>query len=1020
MPLNKQVVNIPFKGLQTKIDPKMAPIGTYETVDNFVMSQYPQLVKRDGLQTIGETTTPSEIQTNYTYGEEVGLITTSGLYSYSPSLDSFQLKGNTSSPVITSYSVIANTYTQSNCTSALTTNNLLATIWEDSRGGIRLSIKDVISGTFLVSDYQLAALGSRPKVLSIGEKIIFSWIEESTTSLKIQQYNATLNSFYTAVTMTTNTGTSYCYDIADCIDQCLVVYAENVASPNAFVGAYYNVNTQTIGAPINGLPSPASLNFTFLLSGTRTISIAVDTATKQKFSIVAHVTTRRAYIKSFNNLFVALGAETEITSSPTTDPPVAITSCLDPDNNLYVFYSTKATESHTFQAKISGVFTTPTIVYNRAFIHQMGLSSTAIYYNNNAYVILGYDSTLQATYFGLRDDGACFARLYATIAGGNITKFNCLSRFNLASYQENTYVVALLQKTRIVASAGSYFTTTSVFSEQIYFTPTNIDHDLAGNVMNFAGGYLKQYDGANTVFEHGFHLYPEAPGLVQSHTGGSISPAGNYSYIVCWEWRDNYGQLHRSTPSNPTTITLTGTNDTITVTVKPLPLTNKQTRFQDARSPVIMAVYRTQNAGTVYYRVNQLESQYIYNDSTATTLTFVDTFADATIGANSTLYTTGGVLNNVATPSANLLAVCKNVAVIAGIDTYPNQVFYSKPIQPGIAIEFSNELSFIVDSLGGRITAIVAMDDKVLIFKKSLIYYVSGQFPDSLANGAAPLPLLVSSDCGCENPQSIVLTGLGIMFQSPKGIYLVDRQLNVSYIGQQVDRVTNPQSENPIVITSAINLPDENRVHFTDSANKRVLIYDTYFQQWYTHTYKFNPRASTVLAGNVYYSSSDAVYKTVVESGFDNLDSIQSTIKTNWISLANIEGYSRVYAILILGDNANLSHTLNVNIYYDFNPYPAESLTITPSSLSSGSWGEGATWGSDALWGSTSNSAIFDGTYQFVVRPQQQKCTSIQIEIFDTFPDGSPSKSFSFSGISLVAGIKSGYNKNLSYTRRLT
>jgi hypothetical protein len=63
---------------------------------------------------------------------------------------------------------------------------------------------------------------------------------------------------------------------------------------------------------------------------------------------------------------------------------------------------------------------------------------------------------------------------------------------------------------------------------------------------------------------------------------------------------------------------------------------------------------------------------------------------------------------------------------------------------------------------------------------------------------------------------------------------------------------------------------------------------------------------------------------------------------------------------------------------------------------------------------------LYDGTYQFTIRPKEQKCSSICIEIVDSFPMGSPSQSFKFSGISIVAGIKTGWNRNLSYTKRLT
>lgn len=358
------------------------------------------------------------------------------------------------------------------------------------------------------------------------------------------------------------------------------------------------------------------------------------------------------------------------------------------------------------------------------------------------------------------------------------------------------------------------------------------------------------------------------------------------------------------------------------------------------------------------------------------------------------------------------MTVGKNRIIAAGTDTEPNRVFFSKEKEEGIGVEFSNELSFIVDSLGGNITALAAMDDKIIIFKKSLVYYVAGQGPDKLGNGSFTVPLLVSSDCGCVNPQSVVLTGAGLMFQSEKGIYLLDRQLSVNYAGQQVDRIVNAQSS--FQVTSAVNLPDQNKVYFTNLYNQ-VIVYDTYFQQWYTQTLQFSPVSATIYNNVWYATSSSSVSMSVSNQAFDGSSPIISRIKTNWISLAQLEGFARIYAILLLGDNAQLAHTLQVNLYYDFETFPRETLKITPTSLFSPVYGTDATFGLSTPFG-----GLYDGTYQFTIRPREQKCSSICIEILDSFPTGALSQSFKFSGISIVAGIKQGWNKGLSYTTRLT
>jgi hypothetical protein len=1013
MVLQKQVIQLPFGGLQTKIDPKIAPLGTYAVLDNWIMQKYPELRKRDGLTLLGSSTTPSNIIANYSYLNEIGVITNNSLYSYSPALDKYLLKGKTASPIVTSKPIIANTYTQVNCDSAVTSgNNIIASIWEDSRGGVRCAIKDITTDTYIVADYSLSTTGSKPKVVATAYAFLFLWVEAGSTTLKARQYSTLNTTFGTATDVSTILASSYTYDAIFAVSNVLIAYVTTTAAPDVVNAAYWNVSTGALGSASDGLPATASLLFTNSGATPPTISLAVNSSGTY-FTCTLQNNSKEVYTKSFDVGLTVLGAELQVAAA-TTDAGWALATCVDGSNNTYVFYSTYNTMHNSFKAVVSSNISTPAVSSNAAFILQMGVASKAFWYSDNAYVVLGYTSSLQNTYFGVRDDGACFARLFTTVGGGNITKANCVSSFYQRMDKSNTYVVALLKTTKIISSANSFFSTTSVFTEQIFFTPSSIDNKVLGKCLNIAGGYLSQYDGTDTVFEQGFHLYPETPTLGISNSTGIIAN-GTYSYITCWEWTDNQGQIQRSTPSLPVQQILSGVEDTITITQRCLPITNKVTRFSNYRTPVVLAVYRTQSLGSTYYRVNQLASEYVYNDPTAQTISFIDTKSDAQISSNSLLYTTGNVFENITLPSTNLLAVGKNRVIVAGTDVEPNRVYFSKEKEEGVSIEFSAELSVIVDSLGGDITAVAALDDKIIIFKKSLVYFIGGQGPDKVGNGSFSIPQLVASDCGCIYPQSIVLTGDGIMFQSQKGIYLLDRQLQISYIGNPLDSITTDVTT-PFQVTSAVNLPDQNQVFFTDTNNSGY-VYDTYFKQWYTHSLPFSPVSATSLNNSWYVSSSSNMYQQTKDQAFDSVNSaIISRVKTNWISIAQLDGFVRIFAILIYGDNANLQHTLKANLYYDFEDFPRESVSITPYDLSNASvYGSDATYGSGSPYGGS-----FNGVYNFVIRPKVQKCTSIQIELFDEFPTGDRTQSFNFSGISLVVGVKSSYNKNLSYTKRLT
>ena len=1010
MPLQKQLVQIPFNGIQTKADPKLAPLGSYASINNFIMNRYPELVKRDGVGLIGESTSPSNITTTYSYLNEIGVITNNAVYSYSPSLDQYQNKGLSASPLITAKPVIANTYSQVNCDSSITDSSIMGVVWEDSRGGVRCSVKDLLTDTLIQSDYLISATGIKPKVVAASTFILFTWIEAgSPNSLKSMRYSTLSNTFDAAVVITNTISSAYCYDAIQSLNNVLIAIATVAAAPDTVYACYWNVNSNALGTGTDGLAIPTSLGIANSSTAPVAMSLALDPLNTY-FTCTIYNSSKNIYTKSFYSYITAITSEIQVASA-TTDAGYSLASCIDSSNNTYIFYSSYNTLHNSFQAKVTSNTITPAVSYNRSFFLQMGVASKAFYYSGNAYVILGYNSALQNTFFGVRDDGACFGRMLSTLAGGMPSKANSISSFNIRPDKVNTYISSLPKTTKIVVSSSSYFSTTSIFSEQINLTPQSIDNKVLGKSLNIAGGYLKQYDGSNTVFEQGFHLYPEQPALTQT-TSGSIAN-GSYSYVVCWEWIDNQGQLHRSNPSLPATITTTGSNQTVSIVVRSLPITNKETRWGDLRTPVILAVYRTLSLGTTYYRVNQLPATYVYNDPTAQTITYSDTGSDSSIGSNSLLYTTGGVFSNISLPSTNLMSTSKNRVIVAGTDTEPNRVYFSKEKEEGVGVEFSNELSFIVDGLGGDITAIATMDDKIVIFKQSLAFYVGGQGTDKVGNGSFTIPQLISTDCGCKYPQSIVLTGKGLMFQSQKGIYLLDQTLNLTYVGQAIDIITTKQPN--FQITSAVNLPDQNQVFFTSTQNQ-VLVYDTYFEQWYTHSLQFSPISSNLLSSNWYVSSSSATYKQVSGQTYDGTgDSIVSSLKTNWININQLEGFGRIYAILLLGDNATVAHTLKVNLYYDFKTTPSETLSLTPTSLCAAAYGDDSPYGSGTPYGGS-----FDGTYQFVVRPKIQKCTSLQIEIIDSFPSGDVTSSFKFSGISLVVGIKQGWNKGLSYTRRFT
>lgn len=1011
----KAIVKLPFQGLNTIADPKTADAGTYQQINNMLMTRSTELVKRTGLDLI--TDNVDTVKQAYTLNSEQGVITVNNLLSYDATANTLINKAVTISPATNASPIIANTYTQTSPDYAISDTGNYATIWKDSSGGIRCSIQSNYNGGFIVSNHLLVASGTMPRVAGSVNKLVFFWVTApSATHLNAISFNTTTGTFQAAPTIIESTmSTTGVYDVSKFGRNILIVGGTAHTPPaNNIFGYVWNTTTDAPGDSTYGVPFSRSLGLAHTTTDLIDISIAVDPS-YQYFCVSYIGDSDTVWGCSFNSYLIALVAEYTVDAS-STDDKLVLASCLDTNHNLYVFYSTFNTINTTYRVLMSGVTTTPLQVYTNHFYFYMYLVSKAFFYNNNPFIILYYpsDSGLQNTFFLVTYYGDVCARMF-TDNGGDDPTSPSHPATSVISNPGNTdqFSTALLRDTKYLSQAnGANFITSSVYNTTFDFTfqLNSAPSQINGN-LNMVGGYLRQYDGTS-VYEHGFHLYPEAPVLTLTDPDSGSVAAGTYSYVVCWEWVDNAGLLHRSAPSVPTTVVMTGDYDSVAVTVQPLPITNKATFYNSTNSPVVMAVYRTVSLGTVYYRLNPLQAGFIYNNpDSASFLSYTDGAADATIISNPELYTTGGIFPNIATPSANLCITSKNRIWLADCDLNPNQVYPSKQLQPGLAAEFSNEMSQFIDPNGGKITALASMDDIILFFKHSTIYYIGGEGPDATGqNGSFTVPILISSDVGCPYPNSVILTKKGVMFQSNKGIYMVDRQLSISWVGAPVQSLTNVTGT---FVTSAVTNPDVNLVYFSLNTGQ-VLVYNTFFNLWFTQTYPVTIQAMTWSQYGFLFAGVNSLYSANSSSYSDGDNFIPSMLSTTWIPLNQLEGYGRLYNIYLAGDNASLQDRLVVSLYYDFEDNPRQTISIIPSSLNGNAYGVDSSYGSGSPYG-----GFYDGTFQFQIRPITQKCSCVRIEIYDQQYNSILSQSFKLSGVTLEIGLKNTGNKNLSPNRRL-
>lgn len=684
-----------------------------------------------------------------------------------------------------------------------------------------------------------------------------------------------------------------------------------------------------------------------------------------------------------------------------------------------IFYTTQSTMlSPRFASVHSASIVSDVVVSLGNTAGAVSLAGKAIEYNGVAYVPLAYESPLDSTFFVADQNGNIIVRCLVGLGGGvpfrDTIGSPMLPEFSPVVDGE-WRVSALIQdflttfpSTTVTGTpTTATYTQTGVTAITVNFAETanSYLHSTLGNSLMLSGGFIQQYDGVSPI-ELGFHYYPEivASDVVISNTGGALgnaTQASSYWWVVTYEWTDNTGALHRSEPSVPVNKTVNSAvvTATATITLPYLQLTAKR----DPRTPLTLNVYRTigTSPGVFYLAQNTNvptpnstgTNQPMLNDLTRFTCSFIDKISDSDLIGNPRLYTTGGVLENGATNSIGSMTVFQNR--VFGIDTTnPLVLWYSQQVLAGSPVEFCSFLTMNIDPKIGGAVALGVIDEKLIIFGSSSIFYVNGQGPDSTgANNSYQDPQLVTTDVGCTNPHSVVLTSDGIMFQSAKGIYLLARDLSASYLGADVEQLTDGQ-----IITSSQQLQTQNQLRFTLDSGQAV-VFDTFVGQWSA----FTPIAATdsaIWQGQfTYLQSNGLVLQETPGIYSDNGRAITMALTTAPIRLTGLSGFQRVREFVIQGLYES-PHQLLISVQYDGNPaatQTVQAIPITPS-----------VWGSDAFWGS---GTPWGGSYQpylWRVLTNTQKCESIQITIKDAMPNIPPGEGMALSGITLEIAAKAG------------
>lgn len=272
------------------------------------------------------------------------------------------------------------------------------------------------------------------------------------------------------------------------------------------------------------------------------------------------------------------------------------------------------------------------------------------------------------------------------------------------------------------------------------------------------------------LFEIRTALYLHAPDIAVLHrrlAAGYISPL--VPTIVSWAYALHYKYSYTvgsATFEDDGPVTYLGPIQTVLTTQNGSslsvisPLANGSTGNWDT-SALTLEVYRTVNAGTQYHFLTSLANA---------TTSYADTALDVSIADATSIYTTGGVVENDPPPQ------CKCLHIVDG------KAYYGNIVEAGVVIPTRVRESLAGDpdsaparffaDLPDEVIAISSAKSKVIALCKSSLFRIEGGF-DELGRGQI-IYESIHDTIGCVGPQSVVQAEHGVFFAGTDGFYFTD------------------------------------------------------------------------------------------------------------------------------------------------------------------------------------------------------------------------------------------------------
>lgn len=1027
--ITKQGIDISFaKGLDTKTDPKRVAVGNFLQLQNTVFNKGGLLQKRNGY---GQLTSLPDTTYSYltTFNENLTAIGPN-IAAFNSSGDDWVTKGTIQPLSLKTLPVIRNNLNQTQCDIAVAPNGAACAVYLESDGSATTAkyvVFDSVTGQNLKAPAVIPVAsgtvtgGMRVFYLGVNFILVFTNVITGTSHL---QY-VTVNSI-TPSNVGANTDIAAVYTSAPTLS-----WDASVVNNNLYIA--YNTLSGGQQVRVTYLTANLVLATPVSYAGSKATAMTVTADISNPSNPVIYVSfydsvSNNGYTLAVSVVLFAVLAPTLITAGTALLNLISaaqdgICTVFGEVSNNYSFDAAVPTHYVSkVTVTVAGVVSSPVVS-----ARSVGLASKAFIVEGIIYYLSAFQSPYQPTYFLINGSTSTSASPViaaklayengggylttglpgVTLTDGNIAQIGYLFKDLIQAVNKNTAVPTGTQVNGIYSQTGINLSTFEIDSEGLFTSEI-------GDDLHISGGFLWMYDGYLPV-EHNFFLWADTDLATPTDTaawsavGGSmaakpdgITNTNAYYYQFTYEWTDNQGNAFRSAPSIPVAVTTTGALSTgsVTLHIPTLRLTMK------TANPVKIVIYRWSVAQPAYYQVTSITSPTL-NNTTVDSVTFTDTLADASILGNNLIYVTGGVVENVNAPATNLTTIFDTRLWLVDAED-PNLLWFSKQVIEATPVEMSDLFTVFVppttstQGSTGPIRSIATMDDKLIIGKENAFLYINGSGPDNTgANNQFSQPIFITSTVGCTNQRSIVLAPTGLMFQSDKGIWLINRSLETSYIGAPVEDFTLGAT-----VTSAVNVPETNQVRFTLDTGI-TLMYDYYYDQWGTFV-GVPATSSCIYQGfHTFINSYGAAYREQTGQYLDGARPVLMMFETGPLRLADLQNYQRAYFFYILGTYIS-PHKLQVSVSYDYDRNPTQSGIISPTNYST-PFGSGA---SQSPFGQGDPFGGPSAIESWRVFLERQRCMAFGLkiqEIFDPSFGTVAGAGLTISGLNVVCAFKKAF-----------